>query len=307
MRVHRAGGGAAAVGLPLLVKAAGGGGGIGMRRVSAAADLGAQIEVTQKLAERTFKDPSVYLEHYVANARHIEVQVFGLGDGGGIHLFDRDCSIQRRFQKIIEEAPAPALAEALRRQLHEAALKLVHQTRYRGAGTVEFIYDRDRESFYFLEMNTRIQVEHTVTEMITGCDLVRCQIELAAGRYTAPGQAEIASTGHALECRLYAERPEKNFLPSPGRLVRLNFPEATETVRIDTGLREGDSVTPYYDPLIAKLIVSGPNREVAISRMRKALEETHIEGIRTNLMFLREVLADAQFQDADMSTRYVEN
>jgi len=297
----------ATVGFPMLVKAAAGGGGIGMRVVDKPEALASQVETTQKLAERTFGNPSVYLERYVANARHIEVQIFGFGDGTGVHLFDRDCTIQRRFQKVIEEAPAPELPGVIRDKLHGAALNLVASQRYLGAGTVEFIYDCDREDIYFLEMNTRIQVEHAVTEMITGTDLVRWQIEAAAGTLTPPRQDEIRHDGHAIECRIYAERPEKNFLPSPGVLERLGFPQEAAGLRIDTGVREGDRITPFYDPMIAKVIASGADRNAAIARMMDALAEIQIEGVGTNLAFLSEVLADPEFVQAGMTTRYVDN
>jgi 3-methylcrotonyl-CoA carboxylase alpha subunit len=291
---------------PMLVKAAAGGGGIGMRVVDSPDTLLSQVETTQKLADRMFGDASVYLERYVANARHIEVQVFGFGDGGGVHIFDRDCSVQRRFQKVIEEAPAPALPKALRQRLLDAALVLVAKQNYLGAGTVEFIYDYDRQEFYFLEMNTRIQVEHTVTEMITGIDLIRWQIEAAAEGFDAPQQSDIECSGHALEGRIYAERPEKNFLPSPGELSRLNFPAEGSDLRIDCGVREGDQITPFYDPMIAKIIVRGSSREAAIKRMSKALAQIEIWGVDTNLKFLQEVLIDPHFVQAKMTTRYVE-
>ncbi|MGE0611306.1 MAG: acetyl/propionyl/methylcrotonyl-CoA carboxylase subunit alpha, partial [Hyphomicrobiales bacterium] len=294
------------VGFPLLVKAAAGGGGIGMRVVGDAADLPAQVETTQKLAGRTFGDPSVYLERYVPNARHVEVQVFGFGNGEGVHLHDRDCTVQRRFQKIIEEAPAPGLPDAVRSRLHEAALSLVRQQKYLGAGTVEFIYDCDREEVYFLEMNTRIQVEHTVTEMITGTDLVRWQIEAATGLLTSPSQVQVRPAGHSIECRIYAERPEKNFLPSPGTLEVLHFPPGADDLRVDTGVREGDRITPYYDPMIAKVIAKGADRGAAIDRMREALSQTEIAGVGTNLAFLLEVLDDADFRDMRVTTRFIE-
>ncbi|MEX1036361.1 MAG: biotin carboxylase N-terminal domain-containing protein [Sneathiella sp.] len=294
------------IGYPLLVKAAAGGGGIGMRAVKSAEKLEAQIETTQKLAERIFGDSSIFLERYVANARHVEIQVFGFGNGEGIHLFDRDCTIQRRFQKIIEEAPAPALPEGIRERMQEAALVLVRHQAYLGAGTVEFIYDCDREDFYFLEMNTRIQVEHAVTEMVTGVDLVRCQIEAATGVYTSARQEDIKLTGHALECRIYAERPEKKFMPSPGTLEVLQFPMETEDLRIDTGVEQGDKITPYYDPMIAKIITSGTDRAAAIARMRKALSETKIEGLGNNLTFLLEVLADPDFENVRITTNYID-
>ena len=236
----------------------------------------------------------------MANARHVEIQVFGFGNGEGIHLFDRDCTIQRRFQKIIEEAPAPALPEGIRERMQEAALVLVRHQSYLGAGTVEFIYDCDREDFYFLEMNTRIQVEHAVTEMVTGADLVRCQIEAATGQYTSARQEDITLSGHAIECRIYAERPEKKFMPSPGTLEVLKFPPNSEGLRIDTG------VTPYYDPMIAKVIASGKDRAAAIERMREALMETRIEGLGNNREFLLEVLSDPDFENVRITTNYID-
>lgn len=294
------------IGYPLLVKAAAGGGGIGMRAVNAAEKLTSQIETTQKLAERIFGDPSIFLERYVPNARHVEIQIFGFGNGEGIHLFDRDCTIQRRFQKIIEEAPAPALSNGIRERMRAAALTLVRHQAYLGAGTVEFIYDCDRNDFYFLEMNTRIQVEHAVTEMVTGIDLVRCQIEAAVGEYVSANQNDISLTGHALECRIYAERPEKKFMPSPGTLATLTFPEQTADLRIDTGVVEGDTITPYYDPMIAKIITSGVDRKAAIARMREALSKTRIEGLGNNIAFLLDVLSDPDFAEVNITTNYIE-
>lgn len=293
------------IGYPLLVKAAGGGGGIGMRLVTKSSDLDTQIGATQELAERIFKDPTVFVERYVTNARHIEIQVFGFGDGRGIHLFDRDCTIQRRFQKVIEEAPAPALSDDICKRMQKAALAIVKQQQYLGAGTVEFIYDCDRDEFYFLEMNTRIQVEHTVTEMVSGIDLVRYQIEAAVGCFPSPWQENYNLNGHAIECRIYAERPENNFLPSAGRLTRLHFPKQVDGLRIDTGVGEGDNITPYYDPMIAKFITWGPDRSAAILRMYKALLDTVIEGVSSNLKFLLDVLDDPDFQSARVTTNYV--
>ncbi len=294
------------IGYPLLVKAAAGGGGIGMRLVERANDLQTQVETTQNLAIRSFGDGTVYLERFIPRARHIEVQVFGFGDGGGVHYLDRDCSVQRRFQKVIEEAPAPQLPARIRKAMCDAALGLVRHQNYRGAGTVEFIYDRDGQAFYFLEMNTRIQVEHAVTEMITGADLVGAQIALASGNFAPPEQNAISASGHAIECRLYAERPEKNFLPSPGELTRFELPREDGDVRVDTGLRNGDRITPYYDPMIAKIIVRGKTREQAIKRMLGALEEVWIEGVSSNLAFLCQVLSDPVFQVDLATTRYVE-
>ena len=277
-----------------------------MRLVETADTLQAQVETTQALAERSFGDGTVYLERLVARARHIEVQVFGFGDGGGVHFFDRDCSVQRRFQKVIEEAPAPDVPRNLRREMHEAALRLVAHGNYRGAGTVEFIYDGSRQAFYFLEMNTRIQVEHAASEMITGQDLVNAQIALASGNFTAPSQEDITATGHAIECRIYAERPEKNFLPSPGNLTRFRLPDENSALRIDHGFREGDQITPYYDPMIAKVIVRGDDRKDAIERMLSALGEISVEGVSTNLTFLKQMLLDPVYRTDLPTTRYVE-
>ncbi|MEM7074562.1 MAG: biotin carboxylase N-terminal domain-containing protein [Pseudomonadota bacterium] len=294
------------LGYPLLVKAAAGGGGIGMRIVEGPDQLNAQIETAQKLAARTFGDDSVYLERYVRNARHVEVQVFGYGNGEGVHVFDRDCTIQRRFQKVVEEAPAPALPDDLVRQLRDSALALVRRQNYVGAGTLEFIFDCDLQEFYFLEMNTRIQVEHTVSEMISGLDLVRWQIEIAGGVFDAPPQSAIRHNGHAVECRIYAENPDKTFFPSPGTLTRLRFPDQTADLRIDTGVREGDDITPFYDPMIAKMITFGETRQAAIDRMTRALADTRIEGLASNLGFLAEAMTDPAFVNAGMTTAFVE-
>ncbi len=296
-----------AVGYPLLVKAAAGGGGIGMRLVEDAETLGKQVETTQTLAERSFGDGTVYLEFYIPNARHIEVQVFGFGDGNGVHMFDRDCSVQRRFQKIIEEAPAANLLNATRRAMHTAALALVRHERYAGAGTVEFILNRDTGRFYFLEMNTRIQVEHAVSEMITGLDLVRWQIQLVGGDFTPPDQDDIKADGAAVECRIYAERPEKKFFPSPGEITRFDLPIACDDLRIDAGVREGDTITPFYDPMIAKLITHGTDREGALNAMLTALEQVHIEGPSSNIAYLKQVLNDKDFRVDLPSTRYVDD
>jgi 3-methylcrotonyl-CoA carboxylase alpha subunit len=237
----------------------------------------------------------------------VEVQVFGFGDGTGVHLFERDCSVQRRYQKVIEEAPAPGLPKDVRLAMREAAMALVHQQRYRGAGTVEFIYEPDAQEFFFLEMNTRIQVEHAVTEMITGIDLIRWQIELAAGSLAPVPQDTVVARGAGVECRIYAERPEKRFLPSPGELSRFQVPEGEAHVRVDSGVREGDRITPYYDPLLAEIITRGRDRTAAIERMRTALDAVVVEGVSTNLDFLGSVLRDPVFRDDLPTTSYVEN
>ena len=298
---------AEAIGYPLLVKAAGGGGGIGMRRVERAADLRAAIRSTQDLALKAFGDATVYLESEVQSARHVEVQVFGFGDGRAIHLFERDCSVQRRFQKVVEESPAPQLPAALRQAMCEAAVALAQSQRYRGAGTVEFLYDVARERFYFLEMNTRIQVEHPVTEMVTGHDLVRMQIALALGEPFADlTQAQVQPQGHAIECRLYAERPAKSFMPSTGTLTRFALPEAAADYRVETGQREGGVVTHHYDPMLAKLIAWGPTREAATQRLRDSLDRLVVDGVMTNAEFLQRILAHPAFADAALHTRFVD-
>ena len=297
---------AAAVGYPLLVKAAAGGGGIGMRRVDQPADLEKTVSATQALAEKSFGDPAIYLERFIEPARHVEIQLFGFGDGRAVHLFERECSIQRRFQKIIEESPAPGLAPATRQAMAEAAVALAAQERYVGAGTVEFVVDA-RGGFYFLEMNTRIQVEHPVTEMTTGLDLVELQIRLARGDdLAALTQASIMASGHAVECRIYAENPAKNFLPSPGPLTMFETPNGLPGIRIDTGFRQGDKVTFHYDPMITKAIAHGGDRTEAITRMAAALESFKVEGLATNIAFLRRILGHPAFRAGNTFTRFVD-
>ncbi len=295
------------VGFPLLVKAAAGGGGIGMRRVDAPEQLAAAVEATQSMAQRAFGDGTVYLEHFVAQARHVEVQVFGFGDGHGVHVHERDCSIQRRFQKIVEESPAPGLDPATRARMCDAAAALCRQERYRGAGTIEFVLDARSQAFYFLEMNTRIQVEHPVSEITTGLDLVGMQLQLATGRpLPVREQAEIRQRGHAIECRIYAERPAKGFLPSTGTLAVFRMPAQDATLRIDCGVREGDRITHHYDPMIAKLIAHGADRASAIERMLAALSAVAIEGVETNVAFLKRTIAHDAFRAGDVRTDFVE-
>ena len=297
---------AAAVGYPLLVKASAGGGGIGMRQVDDPAKLADVVDATQTMAERAFGDGTVYLERLVLQPRHIEIQVFGHGDGRGLHLMERECSVQRRFQKIVEEAPSPAVDPALRAQMADAALSLVERERYRGAGTVEFIMAPDG-AFYFLEMNTRIQVEHPATEMITGFDLVGLQLRLARGEDLSALAAPAAGPdGHAIECRIYAENPDRNFLPSPGLLERFAPPPEGDGIRLDTGVAEGDRITPFYDPMIAKLVAHGSERDAAIDKMLTALGEFRIEGIVTNIDFLRRVVAHDAFRAGHTHTGFVD-
>jgi 3-methylcrotonyl-CoA carboxylase alpha subunit len=299
---------AAEVGYPLLVKAAAGGGGIGMRLVSGPAELRRTVEATQGQAARAFGDGTVYLEHFVRRARHVEIQVFGFGDGHAIHCFERDCSVQRRFQKLVEESPSPGLAPQTRAAMAHVATALARQERYRGAGTVEFVLDDDSGAFYFLEMNTRIQVEHPVTEMLTGLDLVGLQLRLAMGELPAAAlpQGEVRARGQAIEVRLCAENPARNFLPAPGRITRLVLPEAAPDLRVETGVREGDAVSPHYDSMIAKLIVHAPDRPAAIARMLAALDATGIEGIASNVAFLRRVIDHAAFRAGRTLTGFVD-
>ena len=297
---------ARAVGFPLLVKASAGGGGIGMRRVDRAEDLAKTVEATQALAEKSFGDGTIYLERLVARARHVEIQVFGFGDGRAVHMYERECSVQRRFQKIIEETPSPGLAAEKRAAMADAAVTLIKRERYRGAGTIEFVVDADSGAYYFLEMNTRIQVEHPVTEMTTGLDLVALQIRLARGDdLSALTQESIRPRGHSIECRLYAENPAMNFLPSPGPLKRFQLPNGMDGLRIDTGVREGDQITFHYDPMIAKMASHGRDRNEAIARMLAALGGVHVEGVKTNAAFLRRVIDHPAFRAGDTHTGFV--
>jgi 3-methylcrotonyl-CoA carboxylase alpha subunit len=295
-----------ATGYPLLVKAAAGGGGIGMRTVDAADQLAQAVRSTAEMAQKAFGDGSVYLERLVRRARHVEIQVFGFGDGTAVHLFERDCSLQRRHQKVIEEARAPGLADQVRSKMAAAAVALACACRYQGAGTVEFLYDTEQEDFYFLEMNTRIQVEHPVTEMITGIDLVGAQLRLACGEPLQQelSQDRIVARGHSIEARVYAENPASNFIPSPGALHEFVLPRM-ERVRVETGYRAGNKITPFYDPMVMKLVAAGDDRSQAIDRLRDALHATRIAGITTNIAYVLRLLDDAAFRRADLHTGYL--
>jgi len=294
------------IGFPLLVKASAGGGGIGMRRIDAGDSLADVVAATQAMAEKAFGDGAVYLERLVAPARHVEIQVFGFGDGRAVHFFERECSIQRRFQKIVEESPSPGITDETRAAMAEAALALTRQERYQGAGTVEFVVGPDQH-FYFLEMNTRIQVEHPVTEMRTGTDLVGMQIRLARGDDLSDiTQDSIRADGHAIECRIYAERPEMNFLPSPGPLEVFAPPTTGDDLRVDSGFRQGDQITFHYDPMIAKMIAHGPDRGAAIDRMAAALADFRVEGVSTNIAFLRKLMQHPRFRAGDTFTGFVD-
>jgi len=297
------------IGFPILVKASAGGGGIGMQIVNNYSELVKSIEKTKNLAKKAFGNSDVFLEKFIKNARHIEIQIFGFGEKKAVHFFERDCSIQRRFQKIIEESPAPKVESTIINKMAESAVNFATNQKYEGAGTIEFIYDVDEKKFYFLEMNTRIQVEHPVTESITNSDLVEMQIKFALGiDLDLKEQNKINRTGHALECRLYAEDPSKNFLPSPGKISKLKIPNTgLANIRLDIGVDEGDEISFYYDPMIAKIISKGANRVECINNMIKYLKEFEIEGINTNKSFLISVLQNKNFVDANFNTKFIEN
>ena len=293
------------VGFPLLVKAVAGGGGKGMRLVTGAGEFAAQLEAAKREAANAFGDDRVLLERYVTGPRHIELQVFGDTHGNHVHLFERECSIQRRHQKVLEETPSPFVDADLRARMGEAAVACARAIGYRGAGTVEFIVGEDRR-FFFMEMNTRLQVEHPVTEMITGEDLVEWQLRVAAGEPLPLAQEEILSGGHAIEVRLCAENPDNGFLPETGRLAVLRTPPERDDVRLDTGVREGDAVSVFYDSMIAKLVVWGGDRDEAIRRMAEALAQTEILGVGTNLAFLERVVAHPAFREGFTDTGFIE-
>jgi 3-methylcrotonyl-CoA carboxylase alpha subunit len=293
------------IGFPVLIKAVSGGGGKGMRRVDSADDFVAALASCQREAQASFGDARVLVERYLTTARHIEVQVFGDNHGNAVYLFERDCSVQRRHQKVIEEAPAPGMTPERRRQMGEAAVAAARAVKYSGAGTVEFIAAPDG-AFYFMEMNTRLQVEHPVTEMITGLDLVEWQLRVAAGEKLPLAQEQLAIRGHAIEARVYAEDPARDFLPSIGRLAHLATPPTDASVRIDTGVRQGDEITPYYDPMIAKLIVHGDTRTAAIERMRTALAAYEIVGVQTNVEFLGRLMTAPSYVNANLDTALIE-
>jgi 3-methylcrotonyl-CoA carboxylase alpha subunit len=292
------------IGWPVLIKARAGGGGKGMRRVDNAKDFKAALEGAQREAQSSFGDAAVLVEKYVAKPRHIEVQVFADSHGHAIHLNERDCSLQRRHQKVIEEAPAPGMTPEMRAAMGRAAVEAALAVGYRGAGTVEFIVDASEglraDRFYFMEMNTRLQVEHPVTEAITGLDLVEWQLRVAAGEPLPLLQSEVPIRGHAFEARIYAEDAEKGFLPATGTLRHLHLP--ADNARVDTGVREGDTITPYYDPMIAKVIVHGPSRAVALNKLTRALQETRAVGCVTNVAFLEALSRNARFAAGDVDT-----
>ena len=301
------------IGYPVLIKASAGGGGKGMRVVEKSADFVDALASCQREAKASFGDDRVLIEKYLTRPRHIEIQVFADTQGHCIHLFERDCSVQRRHQKVLEEAPAPGMQEVRRKAMGEAAVAAAKAVGYVGAGTVEFIANQDG-SFYFMEMNTRLQVEHPVTEMITGLDLVQWQLQVAAGEPLPLTQDQLRIHGHSIEARIYAENPAKNFLPSTGTLRHLRAPQAVEfevgtgpaPVRVDSGVREGDTISPYYDPMLAKLIVWGETREVALARMSAALGEFEVVGVTTNIGFLGRIVKSRAFATGDLDTGLIE-
>ena len=296
---------AATIGYPVLIKASAGGGGKGMRRVDKAEDFAAALASCQREAKNAFGDQQVLVEKYVLRPRHIEIQVFGDTHGDCVYLFERDCSVQRRHQKVLEEAPAPGMTRERRAAMGQAAVDAAKAVGYVGAGTVEFIANQDG-SFYFMEMNTRLQVEHPVTEMITGLDLVEWQLRVAAGEPLPLRQQQLAIDGHALEARIYAEDPDKGFLPSTGKLLHLSPPPESEHVRVDTGVEQGDAITPHYDPMIAKLIVWDRTREAALARMRQALAQYRVVGVANNVEFLSRLVGVPSFAQADLDTALIE-
>lgn len=292
------------MGYPVMIKAASGGGGKGMRIARDPQELANNILIAQAEAESAFGDATVYLEKYLADPRHIEVQLLGDQHGGIVHLGERDCSVQRRHQKLIEESPCPFLSDDLRRRIHEAAVRGARAVNYTSAGTMEFLVQGDE--FYFMEMNTRIQVEHPVSEMVTGRDLIKEMIAVAAGEKLSFQQDDVVVRGHAIECRVNAEDPAQNFMPCPGNIDFVHLPGGAG-VRIDSHVYQGYAITPFYDSMIAKIICHGQDRPEAIARMRRALEECVVDGVESTIEFLSAILHEEHFVSGDISTRYLES
>ena len=293
------------IGFPVIIKATAGGGGKGIRVAKDPDELINGIKITQKEAAAAFGNPGVYLEKFIEVFRHVEVQVLADKYGNTIHLGERDCSIQRRMQKLVEEAPSPALTPELRIEMGEAAVKAAQAVNYRGAGTVEFIFDHINKKFYFMEMNTRIQVEHPVTEMITGIDLIQQQLKVAAGEKLAYNQEDIKINGWSIECRINAENPSKNFMPSPGK-VTMYMPPGGFGVRVDSAMYTGYTIPPFYDSMVAKLIVHADTREEAVNRMKRALGEFIIEGVETTIPFHLNLMDNEVFKSGDFDTKFLE-
>lgn len=292
------------IGYPIIIKASGGGGGRGMRVVHTESNLIKSIQLTKSEAGSFFGNPEVYMEKFLETPRHVEIQVLADGQGNAIHLGERDCSMQRRHQKVVEEAPAPGVTEEQRNRIGQACVNACLEIGYRGAGTFEFLYENGE--FYFIEMNTRLQVEHPVTEQVTGVDLVKAQIEIAMGLPLQIKQEDIIIRGHAIECRINAENPSKNFTPSPGKIERLHLAGGIG-VRWDSHIYTGYTVPPYYDSMIGKLICYGPNRTSAIARMDTALDELIIQGIDTNIRLQREIMNDLGFCEGEQNIHYLEH
>ncbi len=292
------------IGFPVLLKAAAGGGGKGMRVVSSEDEFKSALEATKRESLKAFASDEIYIEKFIEKPKHIEVQIIGDKHGNYVHLFERECSMQRRHQKIIEEAPSAFVDEKTREKITEAAINAAKACKYFNAGTIEFLMD-DKKNFYFLEMNTRLQVEHPVTELITGIDLVKEQLSVAAGNKLSFTQDDIKMHGHALECRIYAEDPSNNFLPSTGNLYHYRAPSGPG-VRLDSGFEEGSEISMYYDPLIAKLVTWGSNRENAIARMKRALSEYQIAGVVTNIQFLKDIIEHKAFVTGKFDINFVE-
>jgi acetyl-CoA carboxylase, biotin carboxylase subunit len=293
------------IGYPVIIKATAGGGGKGIRVARNEQELIKGINITQQEAATAFGNPGVYIEKYIEDFRHVEIQVLADSYGNVIHLGERDCSIQRRLQKLVEEAPSPALDEKTRQEMGQAAVQAARAVNYTGAGTVEFIYDHNEKKFYFMEMNTRIQVEHPVTELITGVDLIKEQIRIASGEKLSLTQDEVTFNGWAIECRINAENPEKNFMPSPGK-INMYLPPGGLGVRVDSAAYPGYTIPPYYDSMIAKLIVHAPTREEAIARMKRALSEFIIDGIHTTIPFHIKLFEHEKFVKGEFNTKFLE-
>jgi 3-methylcrotonyl-CoA carboxylase alpha subunit len=298
------------IGFPVLIKAVAGGGGKGMRRVDHEDGFSMALDEARREAANTFGNDRVLIEKYLVQSRHVEVQIFADTQGNTVHLFERDCSLQRRHQKVIEEAPAPGMTETLREKMGAAAVRAARAVNYVGAGTVEFIVDSagglSEDAFYFMEMNTRLQVEHPVTELITGVDLVEWQLCVASGMPLPVAQDDLRISGHAIEARIYAEQPSRNFMPSVGKICQLTDPTDHKAVRIDTGIRDGDEITLHYDPMIAKVIAHGDSRDEAIGRLVRALQCYRLSGCETNIEFLQSLLADQQVRDAQLDTGMID-
>ncbi|MDD1367591.1 acetyl-CoA carboxylase biotin carboxylase subunit [Bacillus sp. MHSD_36] len=293
------------IGYPVIIKATAGGGGKGIRVARHEEELVKGIQITQQEASTAFGNPGVYLEKYVEDFRHVEIQIMADTHGNAIHLGERDCTIQRRLQKLLEESPSPALDENVRKQMGEAAVKAAVAVDYTGAGTVEFIYEYRTKSFYFMEMNTRIQVEHPVTEMVTGMDLIKEQILVASGEKLSLQQEEVQFNGWAIECRINAENPAKKFMPSPGK-VEMYLPPGGFGIRVDSAVYPGYSIPPFYDSMVAKLIVHGKTREEAIAKMKRALSEFVVEGVHTTIPFHLQLLDHPDFVKGEFNTKFLE-